>query len=128
LEPDVLAYIEKNTRAPAFLTERGLRLTADARERFLQFVAQDYSAAASVLLKRAQGDYSMDARPAQFPAFERRSKAVSPWQLFEGWAGEMKPTPATLNRWRAVFAGLTTKFRIGGNQFLIDCPAENQLG
>jgi hypothetical protein len=64
--------------------QRGIRLTPDAYARVLDMVALDYDAAASVLYKRAQGDYSADVRPAQFPAFERQGKVVSPVQLFEG--------------------------------------------
>jgi hypothetical protein len=109
LEPELLACVEKRARVPAFLAERGLNLTADARSRFLDLVAQDYDEAVRLLQRRASGDYTPDARPAQFPAFERRSKAVSPWALFEQWAGESKPTPATLNRWQSVFANLTAK-------------------
>jgi integrase len=72
-------------------------------------VAADYDAAAHLLQRRAEGDYSSDTRPAQFPAFERQSKAVSPWQLFEQWQSERKPAPATLTRWRATFKDLTAK-------------------
>ena len=95
-----------------FLASRGLVLTTDARTLFLDCVAPDYLAAISQLQRRAEGDYSPDDRPQQFPQFTRQEKtSVSPWALFDQWVKEAKPAASTVNRWRSVFLALEAKFK-----------------
>lgn len=109
-------FIADHAHAGQFLASRGVVLTNDARDLFLDHVASDYLAAIGLLQQRAEGDYSPDDRPRQFPQFTRPGKAMkgqglSSWSLFEQWVTERKPALSTVNRWRAVFLTLQAHFK-----------------
>jgi integrase len=94
-----------------FLHSKRLVLDEPSRRLFLDHLYGDFAAAIDLLEKRAQGDYSADAYALRFPQFENsRDTGHGPWQLFEVWAEVVKPAPATVNRWRAVFLQLGTQF------------------
>jgi integrase len=98
-----------------FLASKGVALTNEARDLFLDFVASDYLEAVLLLERRAKGDYSPDDRPRQFPLFSRpgtaQGQGVSPWALFEQWVKEAQPAGATVTRWRSVFLALEARFK-----------------
>ena len=52
-----------------FLASRGLVLTPESRDRFLDAVGTEFAAALKLLVKRASGDYTPDIRPDRFPKF-----------------------------------------------------------
>jgi integrase len=94
-----------------FLHTRHLTLEAPARDLFLDYVCRDLFIALDLLIRRAKGDYTEDTHPEQFPKFERAADpSVTPWSLFEQWVAEVKPRPATVDRWRGVFLKLTEDF------------------
>ena len=94
-----------------FLHGKRLVLDEPSRRLFLDHLYGDFAAALKLLIKRAQGDYSTDAYALRFPKFENsRDTGHSPWQLFELWVQAVKPAPATVGRWRAVFQQLGTEF------------------
>src|SRR5262245_29463537 len=109
----------KEAKADQFLADRGHSLTPEAYDLFLDCVLEDYIAAALMLERRAQGDYSADERLKQFPVFEaapkvpkasKGSKELTPWKLFEAWVDAKKPSRSTIDRWRTVFRHLDTYF------------------
>jgi hypothetical protein len=69
----------------------------------------------SLLERRADGDYSPDELPKQFPRFSpsaRRADATtkSPWTLFESWVKARQPASSTITRWNGGFTNLESKF------------------
>ncbi len=106
----------KEAKADQFLANGGHALTEEAYNLFLDCVLEEYIAAALLLERRARGDFSRDERLEQFPAFEKASKplkdptGLTPWKLFEAWVDAKKPAPATVDRWRGVFAALEKHF------------------
>jgi site-specific recombinase XerD len=77
---------------------------------FLDHVTRDYCEALFMLLRRAEGDYSADEHPKQFPAYKPQKAAVRPWSLFEAWAKEAEPAASTKARWRSIFRTLDERF------------------
>ncbi len=106
----------KEARADQFLADKGLSLTPEAYDQFIDCILDDYLAAVLLLERRARGDFEKDERLEQFPKFDAALKphkdptSLTPWSLFEMWVDAKKPTPATVNRWRDVFAGLQKHF------------------
>ena len=96
-----------------FLAGRGVTLDQPSRELFLDYLYSDFAAALRLLMRRADGDYSPDDRPRQFPKFaETPDPSLSPWMLFERWIGAVKPATSTVDRWRAVFLQLGKDFPV----------------
>lgn len=97
-----------------FLGERGIRLTQEAADAFLDIVEGELPAAASTLRRRAGGDFSPDARVERHPEFRQavpgKAAGLTCWSLFEAWVSERKPGASTVDRWRAVFKGLDAFF------------------
>jgi len=126
-DPEVRAGIRpaiaKEMRADQFLASKGLSLTQDAYNLFLDCLLAEYLAAVLLLERRARGDFFTDERLEQFPAFNGTSKphtapkahksaaALTPWKLFEAWVDAKKPALATVSRWRSVFLDLERHFR-----------------
>jgi integrase len=103
-------YIADVAATARFLAAKGMNLTDDARDLFLDYVALDYLEAIMLLERRAKGDYSPDDRLQQFPKFEIEKRA-DPWALFEGWIESAKPAASTVDRWRVVFTALRAHFK-----------------
>jgi integrase len=97
-----------------FLASRGLALTPEARDRFLNAVIDEFSAALQLLVRRANRDYTPDTRPQRFPKFAPVPQALasgpSCFELFQGWIKAVNPGASTINRWRAVFLDLQAHF------------------
>src|SRR5262249_48657874 len=93
---------------------RGIVLTPEASERFLDAVQTEFAPAMNLLISRAQGDYSPDRRPKRFPKLaptaSGQSAALSPFELFEAWVKASERGGSTVNRWRAVFLDLQAHF------------------
>jgi integrase len=112
--------IADKAKTAKFLVSRGLALTAEARDRFLDAVETEYIAALQLLMLRGSGDYSRDNRPERFPKFapvslkspSARSSPSGPscFELFEAWIKAGQPRPSTITRWRAVFLNLQSRF------------------
>jgi integrase len=110
----------KEARADQFLADKGHSLTQDAYSLFLDYVLEDYIAAALLLERRADGDFSADERLEQFPTFEaavpkvsevpKGSAGLTPWKLFDAWIAAKQPGRSTINRWRSVFLHLDKHF------------------
>jgi hypothetical protein len=64
----------------------------------------------NLLPRRADGNYSKDRRPAQFPKIAARAAGMTCWELFEAWAKERQPKPSTVDRRRGVFLHLQDHF------------------
>lgn len=83
-------------RVSQFLADKGIVLSAGARQRLAAAIVTEYVAAVTLLRKRANGDYTRDQRPGRFPvAPEGRPAGMTCWQLFEAWVKERNPKPAT---------------------------------
>lgn len=88
----------------------------DQHDLFLDCVLDEYIAAALLLERRARSDFSPDERLERFPKFEAAPKphtrptGLTPWKLFEAWVDAKEPAPATVDRWRGVFAALEKHF------------------
>jgi hypothetical protein len=90
-------------------------LNTEAQALFLDCVLDEFMAAILLLERRANRDYSVDTRLAEFPKFDgkkiaRSGSEVSPWQLFEAWVKARKPAASGVNRWRCVFLDLERRF------------------
>ena len=122
-EPEVREGIRpvmaKEAKAEQFLVSRGLSLTQDAYNLFLDRVLELYIRGVSLLERRANRDYSTDEVLQELPAasFDRpkpkpkNESDATPWLLFEQWIAAAKPANSTINRWRAVFVDLEKFFK-----------------
>jgi integrase len=107
----IRATLSSLARVPQFLTIKGITLTEEAINHFLDTLHGDFLTAVGTLRRRSGGDYSPDKTPLKFPHFEHRKasgRTVS--ALFEAWVKEKKPRPQTVDRWRAVFMNLQGNF------------------
>jgi hypothetical protein len=108
--------IADKAKTAEFLVSRGLALTVEAHDRFLDAVETEYIAALNLLMRRGTGDYSRDDRPDRFPKFaptpaaRYSSAGPSCFELFEAWIKSGQPRPSTITRWRAVFLNLQSHF------------------
>jgi integrase len=94
-----------------FLHSKKLRLDQASRDMFLDYVVRDLFAAVRLLKSRAQGDYSEDTWPQEFPKFDHAGDpGLTAWMLFERWIDKAKPKDATVDRWRSVFLSLKEHF------------------
>jgi integrase len=107
-------FIADNGKTAQFLASRGLALTLEARERFLDAVADEFGHALKLLITRAEGDYSPDTRPQRFPKFAPATLASSAgpscFELFQAWIKASERGNSTINRWRAVFLDQQSHF------------------
>jgi integrase len=118
--PEILKGIRpamaKEARAEQFLASKGLVLTHEAHDLFIDCVVEAYLTAVQLLERRARGDFTADESLEQFPKFEPAPKShkdpigLTPWKLFEAWVEVKKPARATVDRWRGVFRGLQQHF------------------
>ena len=94
-----------------FLASQGVTLDQLSRDLFLDYLYSDFAAALRLLIRRAEGNYSPDDRPREFPKFAHTpDPGLTPWMLFERWIAEVKPATSTVDRWRAVFLQLGKDF------------------
>ena len=118
-EPAVRAGIRpivaKEAQTDQFLANRGLSLTPDAYNLFVDYVLEELVKALLLLERRADGDYSTDTHVEELPVFKSKPKTqkhvgLTPWDLFEAWVAMRKPARATITRWRRVFLDLDQHF------------------
>jgi integrase len=118
-EPEVRAgvrpLIADEAKTAQCLATKGVVLNAEAQALFLDCVLYEFIAAILLLERRANRDYSVDTRLAEFPKFDskkivRSGSEVSPWQLFEAWVKARQPAASGVNRWRCVFIDLEQRF------------------
>jgi integrase len=118
-EPEVRAgvrpLIADECKTAQFLASKGVVLNTEARALFLDCVLDEFMAAILLLERRANRDYSVDTRLAEFPKFDGKKIAqpagtTSPWQLFEAWVKARQPAASGVNRWRCVFLDLEQRF------------------
>jgi integrase len=97
-----------------FLAHKGLALTPEGRDRFMDAVETEFDAALKLLIQRAKGDYTPDSRPERFPKFAPAllASSVGPscFGLFEAWIKASERGDSTINRWRGVFLDLQSHF------------------
>jgi len=118
-EPEVRAgvrpLIADETKTAQFLASKGVVLSTEAQALFLDCVLEEFMAAILLLERRANRDYSVDTRLAEFPKFDgkkiaRPTSKLSPWQLFEAWVKARQPAASGVDRWRTVFLDLERYF------------------
>jgi len=118
-EPEVRAgvrpLISDEAKTAQFLASKGVVLNAEAQALFLDCVLDELMAAILLLERRANRDYSVDTRLAEFPKFDgnritRSTSKMSPWQLFEAWVKARQPAASGVERWRTVFLDLERYF------------------
>src|SRR6516225_8263457 len=108
--------IAKEAKVDQFLADKGLTLTQESHDLFVNYVLEEYVAAVLQMERRAKGDYSRDARLEQFPVFtgsprkQHKQDGLTPWTLFAAWEDAKKPGRASVNRWRSVFLDLEKHF------------------
>ncbi len=94
-----------------FLAMKGQALNSEARNRFLDWLYDDLSAALRRLMRVAQGDYGDDKYAERFPKFEGADSGETPQQLFDKWVSEKKPARSTVESWSYVFKAMATHFQ-----------------
>jgi integrase len=94
-----------------FLAMKQMALTNAARALFLDYLYEDLAAALRRMIRVAGGDYRPDTYPQRFPTREGADSGVTPWELFERWVAERKPTQATVESWRYVFLAMRDHFK-----------------
>jgi integrase len=103
--------LSAKAEAPQFLTWKGITLSEEASNQFLDALHGDFLTAIGTLRRRSTGDYTPDKTPSKFPRFEhQKASGLTVWALFEAWVKEKKPRPQTVDRWRAVFLNLQGNF------------------
>ncbi len=120
-DPEILKGIRpamaKEARADQFLASKGLALTPEAYDLFIDCIVEAYLAAVLLLKRRARRDFTPDGRLEQFPKFEvapkphKAPQGLTPWKLFKAWVEAREPGRATVDRWRAVFLDLENHFK-----------------
>jgi integrase len=106
--------IVEMARVASFLLGAGILLDDNAYKLFTNAVSDLLFGAFCVLEKRANGDFTPDETPKQFPVFDdgaaKRAEGLSCWALFEAWVIAAKRADSTVRRWRGVFLGMEAKF------------------
>jgi hypothetical protein len=99
---DIRPMVADEAETTQFLASTGLLLSSEARDVFLDAVADELLAAFQLLQRRAKGDYSADDRSQHFPKFEPDkppgSAGKTCWELFEDWVAAAQPQASTVNR------------------------------
>jgi integrase len=108
-------FVADNAQTAQFLASKGLALTNQARDLFLDAVGNEFVPAIQLLIRRANDDYTNDTRPNRFPKFAQAPSASqldgpTCGELFEAWIRASEPRPSTITRWRAVFLDLQSHF------------------
>jgi len=109
--------------ADEILADKKLLIDADSRSRLLDAIATAQLDAADALIRRAEGDYSEDAKAARFPAWSpvesphpvpasHPGPDLSPQKLFDLWSAKHQDrlAPATIRRYRASWQSLIAFF------------------
>jgi hypothetical protein len=111
---EVRPVIVELARVASFLLSAGFSLDDNAYKLFTNAVSDLLLGAFCVLEKRADGDFTPDETPKQFPAFDdgaaKRAEGLSCWALFEAWVTAAKRADSTVRRWRGVFLKMEAKF------------------
>jgi integrase len=114
VRPAARAIIADYAKTAPFLAGKGVALTNEARDLFLDCVLEEFLAATRLLERRAEGDFSADPRPKRFPQLSPKSTAACSgrtcWDLFDAWVNVKKPAISTVTRWRTVFLNLQSAF------------------
>jgi len=101
-------------RVASFLSGEGMALDDNAYKLFSNAVSDLLFGALCVLEKRANGDFSPDETPKQFPVFDdgatQRALGLSCWALFEAWVKSAKRAGSSVRRARGVFIELEARF------------------
>ena len=116
-KPDVRAAIRPaiatEAQTAAFLVEKGISLTPDANDLFVDAVADSLYSAFVRLENIARGNYAPDETDASFPQYEHATEPVSRLRvkaLFEAWAAAGQPATSTFDRWTPVFNAANEHF------------------
>ncbi len=96
---------------PHFLSLKGVELSQESLDRFLDALEDEFVTALATLRRRAEGDYGTDPNTAKFPKFvPAKASGFTAWTLFDAWVKEKKPANQTVDRWRGIFLDLEAKF------------------
>jgi integrase len=110
----VRPIIAELARVASFLSGVGISLADNAYKLFTNAVSDLLFGAFCVLERRANGDFSSDETPKQFPVFDdgagKRAEGLSCWALFEAWVMATKRADSTVRRWRGVFLEMEARF------------------
>jgi hypothetical protein len=110
----VRPVIAELARVASFLSSAGFPLDDNAYKLFTNAVSDFLFAAFLALERRANGDYSPDETPKQFPVLDDkpavRGDGLSCWALFEGWVKSAKRAGSSVRRARGVFIEMEAKF------------------
>jgi integrase len=116
-EPEVREAVRPQVaelaRVATFLASEGKALNANAYTLFVDAVSDNLLLAITLLVRRADGDYSRDDTPDSFPPFTdgpTRGNGIRCWDLFEAFVKALKPADNTVQRWRAVFLEMQRHF------------------
>jgi hypothetical protein len=102
-----------------FLCVQDRALSDTAMHALLDVLEGEFPAALRLLSHRAEGDWSRDHRPEEFPQpaasgsallVAQKLSGLTVWSAFELWIEGRKPAAASINRWRAVFVNLGERF------------------
>jgi hypothetical protein len=110
----VRPIIVELARPASFLASAGISLDGSAYKLFTNAISDLLFGAFGVLEKRANGDFTPDETPKQFPVFDhgaaKRAEGLSCWALFEAWVKSAKRAGSSVRRARGVFIELEAKF------------------
>jgi integrase len=111
---------------PEFLAQERVILSSAGHRRFICALVYELVAANALLLRRANGDYSPDPRPARFPEWQAPSApmengtgidvvGMDALALYRAWAkaNEKRTSPSTRSRWITVFRHMDAYFKNG---------------
>ena len=110
----VRPVIAELARVASFLSGAGIPLDDNAYKLFTNAASDLLFGAFCVLERRANGDFTPDETPNQFPVFNdgaaKRVEGLSCWALFEAWVKAAKRADSTVRRWRGVFLKMEANF------------------
>jgi integrase len=110
----VRPVIAELARVASFLSSAGMALDDNAYKLFTNAVSDLLFGAFCILEQRANGDFTPDETPKQFPVFDNgathRAVGLSCWALFEAWVKSAKRAGSSVRRVRGVFIELEAKF------------------
>ena len=110
----VRPMVAQEAKVASFLLEKGLRLTDEAMNLFLDAVEDNLLLAFGRLEALARGDYGLDPLITQLPEYvppgRDMPRMVTCGILFEKWQAEVQPARSTVARWTAVFNAADVQF------------------
>ena len=110
----VRPVIAELARVASFLSSAGFPLDDNAYKLFTNAVSDLLFGAFLVLERRANGDFTPDDTPKQFPVLNdkpaSRGDGLSCWALFEAWVNSAKRAGSSVRRIRGVFIEMQAKF------------------